>query len=296
MARHLTSRAALVLVLGLVSAAMVLAAIGGMLAAEKAQEAPDPAALRSVLPEAACGVFVKCTFVRAPADTFVYYAAYRAPDTTALVGYAVTARKRGYSSSILTLAGVALDGRIVGMKILSQKETPKSGAKIVDPAPVKSIADVVKGRAGGSAGAVRVAVEVAGESGVVRCIQVEIMDPRALSEIEKALAVPDSSAVADLAIKAFRVAPEDTLLRNPARAVGISKRVIEKLGEDAVPWWQQQFIGKTASDLVVTKEKTGKGIQAVTGATISSTAVTESVKAAIITLGEVVGGFNEAEP
>lgn len=291
MARNLTARTA---ALVSVSATFLLAMFGGTPAAFG--EGPiEGQEMRSVLPEAGCGVFVKRVFVRSPADTFVYYAGYRNADTTALVGYAVTARKRGYSSSIVTMAGVGVDGRIVGIKILSQKETPKSGAKIAEVSPTGSIADLVGGRAG-SAGTARVGIEMDAGSKTARCVVVEIKDALALSEVEKAIVKSDTAAVAALAPKAFRTASKDTLLLRGPAALEMSKRVIERLREEAVPWWQQQFLGKSANELVLAKEKSSKSIQAVTGATISSGAVTESVKAAIVTLGEAVGGFKGAKP
>jgi Na+-translocating ferredoxin:NAD+ oxidoreductase RnfG subunit len=292
LARHLiVGSAALVLI----SVAAPLAVAGSLLAAEGAQPAADWAVMRTVLPEAGCGVFVKRAFLSAPADTFVYYAGYRNPDTTALVGYTVTARRRGYASSIVTLAGVGLDGKIEGIRILSQKETQKWGAKIVEAAPARTIADVAEGRAG-SAGRAKVAIEVAPHTGQARCFVVEIKDSLALCGIEQALGRSDTSAVTALAPKAFDVWPGDTLLvRNAARAVEVSQLVIDGLREEAVPWWQQQFIGKDGTGLKLAREKSAGSIQAVTGATISSTAVTESVKAAVVTLGEAIGGFRESE-
>jgi len=44
------------------------------------------------------------------------------------------------------------------------------------------------------------------------------------------------------------------------------------------PWFQKQFRGKTIEDLVVVKQKTDKNIQSITGATITSEAVTKAVK------------------
>jgi len=274
---------------------LLLALLAGAPAVDRVGRVSEEPAMRSVLPEAGCGVFVRHVFVSGPADTFVYCAGYRNADTTALVGYTVTARRRGYSSSIVTMAGVGLDGKIVGIKILAQKETPKSGAKIAEVSPNASAADLAIGRAG-PGGTAAVAIELDAGSKAARCVVVEIKDTLALSEIEKALAKSDTAAIAALAPKAFRIASKDTLLLCGPAALETSRRVVERLREDAVPRWQQQFLGKSAGDLVLTKEKSAKSIQAVTGATLSSGAVTESVKAAIVALGEAVGGFKGAKP
>ena len=48
--------------------------------------------------------------------------------------------------------------------------------------------------------------------------------------------------------------------------------------ESNIPWFQAQFSGKTPEDLVVVKAKDPKHITALSGATITSTAVTKAVK------------------
>jgi electron transport complex protein RnfG len=59
------------------------------------------------------------------------------------------------------------------------------------------------------------------------------------------------------------------------------------------PWWPAQFAGKSRGELVVTRERGDRGIQAITGATISSRAVTEAVKGALAELECAIGGFEE---
>lgn len=51
--------------------------------------------------------------------------------------------------------------------------------------------------------------------------------------------------------------------------------------ESNIPWFQAQFSGKTPEDLVVVKAKDPKHITALSGATITSTAVTKAVKVPI---------------
>jgi hypothetical protein len=59
------------------------------------------------------------------------------------------------------------------------------------------------------------------------------------------------------------------------------------------PWFLKQFIGKPHGGLLVTTEQTDRYIQAITGATVSSVAVTESVREAMSQLETAVGGFTE---
>jgi len=116
-------------------------------------------------------------------EQVLYYVGYKTPEKTDLVGYAFVAYGPGYSSVIETMVGVDSLGSILGMKVLSQVETPGLGTKV--------------------------------------------------EEI--------------------------------------------KYGEDD-PWFTRQFITKSASAVKVDKD--GGDIQSVTGATISSRALTKSVVAA----------------
>jgi electron transport complex protein RnfG len=60
----------------------------------------------------------------------IFYKGYSAPDTTKLIGYAFTGRSTGYSSVIETLVGVDSAGQVIGIRVLSQTETPGLGTKI----------------------------------------------------------------------------------------------------------------------------------------------------------------------
>lgn len=60
----------------------------------------------------------------------LYYKGYASPDTTQLVGYAYVAYGIGYSSTIETMVGVDTTGKILGLKVLSQVETPGLGSKV----------------------------------------------------------------------------------------------------------------------------------------------------------------------
>jgi Na+-translocating ferredoxin:NAD+ oxidoreductase subunit G len=65
-------------------------------------------------------------------ETIIYYAAY--DGNNKLNGFIVKAKTRGYSSDIETAASLSLKLEIIGVKILSQNETPGLGNRIIEPA------------------------------------------------------------------------------------------------------------------------------------------------------------------
>lgn len=114
------------------------------------------------------------------AGDLTFYVAFKSNSMHTPLGYAYIAKGAGYSSVIETMVGVDTNGTIVGMKVLSQTETPGLGTRIEEV----------------------------------------------------------------------------------------------KYGEEK-PWFQKQFIGKKADSIAL--EQNGGSVQAITGATISSQAVTRSV-------------------
>lgn len=64
-----------------------------------------------------------------------YYLGYACKDTSGLVGYAFMAKGSGFSSDIETMVGMDTSGVITGIKVLSQKETPGLGSRIVEVKP-----------------------------------------------------------------------------------------------------------------------------------------------------------------
>jgi len=60
-----------------------------------------------------------------------------------LLGYAFKAVERGYSSDIVTMAGVTPEGTIVRIKVLSQNETPGLGTRIAEVIQKETLWDVV---------------------------------------------------------------------------------------------------------------------------------------------------------
>jgi hypothetical protein len=140
-----------------------------------------------------------------------------------------------------------------------------------------------------------VPVDIVDTGGMSRCLEVEIRDRPLCGEIENLVAGSDTSGVLDLATKAFGLSLEDstTVFCSPPLAFEVAEGVMEKLRDQATPWFLKQFIGKREGSLLVSTEETDQHILAITGATISSEAVTESVRKAMVTLEEAAGGFKE---
>jgi len=123
-----------------------------------------------------------------------YWIGYADKAKTAPGGYVFIARGKGYSSVIGTMVGVGKDGKITGVKVISQQETP-----------------------------------------------------------------------------------------------GLGTRIAEIRYGESDPWFYRQFKGKSTEDNLKVK-KDGGTIDAVTGATISPRAVTNSINKGLVKLREAVGG------
>jgi Na+-translocating ferredoxin:NAD+ oxidoreductase RnfG subunit len=239
-------------------------------------------AMRSVLPDAGCGVYVRHRHAQPGGDTLTYCRGYRNADTTGLTGYVVRVRGRGYNGQVETVAGVDVSGRIVGLKVVSQRETPGLGEKIAQVKPTKS----------GNPGPARIAITFDGPAGESRCLVVGIRDAAALALLEKAAAGGDTAQAAQLAPRALAVS-DTTVLSDRRLILALAGKLTEALRDEAVPWWQAQFVGKGAAQLVLSRQKDDVSIQGISGATISSRAVVEPLRAAITQLEQAVGGFEE---
>jgi electron transport complex protein RnfG len=264
---------------------------------EEQKRIRDELARRTALPEAACGVFVKVGFAEEEGDTFVYYEGYRDTDTTGFAGFVFKAEGRGYSSTIETVVGVDSTGKITGMKITHQQETPGLGSKIEEVTTTKTVLDAIKELAG-QGQPQRVSIDIADTSGVMQCMTVELRDEPLCGEIEQLVASGDTSQVTKVAPRAFCLSMEESarVFSSPPLTFAVAQGVMEKLREQVTPWFLKQFIGKRHGSLLVTAEETDQYIQAITGATISSVAVNESVRKGIKRLEQAVGGFKEATP
>jgi electron transport complex protein RnfG len=63
---------------------------------------------------------------------FEYWIGYKDKAKSHIGGYVFVARGKGYSSVIETMVGTDLQGKIIGMRVVSQLETPGLGTKVVE--------------------------------------------------------------------------------------------------------------------------------------------------------------------
>ena len=240
------------------------------------------------LPEAACGVFVE-----EKGEAVIYYRGYRKADTTGFAGYVVTAEGKGYSSTIETVVGVEPHGKIAGLRSTNQQETPGLGTRIQEVLSTRTVADAIADMVGRGEPE-RVCVEIESDT-TVHCVEVSLRDGEQCNELEKAVAEMDTARVAELVPGAFGASAADSAayLSDPASTFALAEAVIVELRMRNTPWFLNQFIGKGAGNLLVRADETDEYIQAITGATISSVAVSESVRDAIRLLEQEIGGFEE---
>lgn len=97
-------------------------------------------ALLAVLPQAGRFEPVKLN----SQGEIIYYKAYDKDNNS--VGVAFKASAKGYSSQIDTMVGLAKDGRVSAVKILSQNETPGLGTKIIEVSDDTTIWDIFSGK------------------------------------------------------------------------------------------------------------------------------------------------------
>ncbi len=109
----------------------------------------------------------------------------------------------------------------------------------------------------------------------------------------KAVRILEQAETPGLGERTKEVRTDRTVWRAAGEAVGAVEKTAEP--EDTTPWFQKQFEGLTLEKLVVVKDSSEDGIQAITGATISSQAVTDAVKAALSLIAAEVGGVTGAE-
>ncbi|MGE5280475.1 MAG: FMN-binding protein [Deltaproteobacteria bacterium] len=130
-------RYAVILAVICVAAAGLLSAVYGVtqpkIAAQRLAEEEE--SLKDVYPAAA--TFEPVT----KDDTILYYRAL--DDKRALLGYAFKAVRRGYSSDIVTMAGMTPEGRIVRIEVLSQNETPGLGTRVTEVIQKETLWDVL---------------------------------------------------------------------------------------------------------------------------------------------------------
>lgn len=114
---------------------VICVSAGGLLAAVDAltqdkiiqqQKAEEEKVLTQILP----GVS-RFEEIKSAGGEIIYFKAYDKDGQ--LIGAAFKASGKGYSSIIETMAGMLPDGKITGIKIISQSETPGLGSRIALP-------------------------------------------------------------------------------------------------------------------------------------------------------------------
>jgi electron transport complex protein RnfG len=99
-------------------------------------------ALTSVLP----GYSVKDEkTVQVQGEDFTYWTGEKEEGESPLTGYAFVTEKSGYSGIVKTMVGVDDKGRILGVSILQQSETPGLGARSVEIASTNTFWQVLFG-------------------------------------------------------------------------------------------------------------------------------------------------------
>ena len=74
----------------------------------------------------------------------VYFKAYESANKEGFLGYAFRTEAQGYSSVIEAMAGMDREGRITGVRILAQNETPGLGARISEVLVRKTLWEAIK--------------------------------------------------------------------------------------------------------------------------------------------------------
>ena len=94
-------------------------------------EADQQAALKEIFPDA--DSFEPVENVTSPDPSVTIISAYLAKHGGATAGMALKLSRAGYSGPIVLLAGVSVDKRITGVKIMEHSDTPGLGANAASP-------------------------------------------------------------------------------------------------------------------------------------------------------------------
>ncbi len=92
--------------------------------------AQEKAALQEALSSVLPGAAVDAVFPVEKDGKVLYYEGYRDGSKSELIGYALPGERAGYSSTVKVLVGVDLTGKILGLRVLDEKETPGLGTRI----------------------------------------------------------------------------------------------------------------------------------------------------------------------
>ncbi|MFA6357853.1 MAG: FMN-binding protein [Candidatus Omnitrophota bacterium] len=120
------ARYGFILALICIVAAGLLAGVNALTRTKIAGQAiaSEQSALREVMPLA-----VRFSEIKS-GEEILYYKAFDSQDK--LIGFVFKASGKGYSSVVVTLAGIFLDLKISAIKVISQNETPGLGVRVTE--------------------------------------------------------------------------------------------------------------------------------------------------------------------
>jgi len=104
----------------------------------------------------------------------------------------------------------------------------------------------------------------------------------------KAVRILSQSETPGLGERTREVKTDRTIWQAAGEALGLAEGKSSGEAGERRPWFQKQFSGLTLDELVVVKDPSGEGVEAITGATVTSTAVTEAVKEAVERIRQAV--------
>lgn len=240
---------------------------------------------------------------------------YKADNDT---GYVITAQSKGYGGEVPVMVAFNADGNIEAVKFLDNDETPGLGQKVKNesfqsqfsgmPAEEFGLSDIdaITGAtisSGAAVSAINAAITAYNQEAGVAGVDLSSLSP---DELRAAL-LPDAGAITpvDVSIdgvtEAYRgenygviiYAQTEGFYKKPVTAavafdddgvitgvyIDASNETTDVGGQVGRPRFAQQFVGKTSLD----------GVDAVAGATISSTAAMDAVQIAIDAFSTVKG-------
>jgi H+/Na+-translocating ferredoxin:NAD+ oxidoreductase subunit G len=227
-----------------------------------------------------------------------------------IVGYALKVAPKGYGGKVEMMVGISNEGIIGGIKILSHSETPGLGANAPKPKfsgqfAKKSISkklQVIKGKASKenevealTGATITSRAVTGGVNSAIDFYKSELStDSKNASEENSADAeVLESNTISDGysikvesngyggAINLEVTLSNDGIVKN---VQVLSHSETDGLGSQAAkPEFLSQFIDETAEEFNLTNEESSddNAVQAISGATVSSTAITNAVNSAV---------------
>lgn len=110
----------------------------------------------------------------------------------------------------------------------------------------------------------------------------------------KTIRILDQAETPGLGERTKEVKTDRTVWQAVGEVMGISEK--SQAQADDTPWFQKQFEGLTLDEIIIVKDPNAKGIQAITGATVTSRAVTEAVRAGVGEIEKAVAAADGRPP